>query len=173
MELTLDMLAKDIAEKALDNYIYEGKTIREWVDILSKQQICGDCISREEAIKTVLPYTSGDLIADDIKKLPPVIPKGVTVTDFADRCRECGAEYEKMLEASNPFINKPCISEGVCREDKMQVLDKIRDEIEQLPTKTITNWNGCCPDIDYPEIEYVDKNILLSIIDKYKTESEE
>ena len=23
------------------------------------------------------------------------------------------------------FINKPCVSEGVCREDKLQVLDKI------------------------------------------------
>lgn len=29
-------------------------------------------------------------------------PKGVTVTDFADRCRECGEEYGKMLEASKP-----------------------------------------------------------------------
>lgn len=102
MKLTLDMIAKDAAEKALDNYTYEGKTIREWVEILAKQQICRDCISREEAIKIVLPYTDGDLIADDIKKLPPVIPNGVTVTDFADRCRECGAEYEKLLEASKP-----------------------------------------------------------------------
>ena len=53
-------------------------------------------------------------------------------------------------------------------------LDKIRTEIEQLPTKTRTNWDGCCPDIDYPEIEYVDvsKERLLEIIDKYKAESE-
>ena len=102
MEFTLDKLAKECAEKALDNYTYEGKTIREWVEILAKQQICGDCISREEAIKIVLPYTDGDLIADDIKKLPPVISKGVTVTDFADRCHECGTEYEKMLEEAKP-----------------------------------------------------------------------
>ena len=49
------------------------------------------------------------------------------------------------------------------------VLNKIRAEIEQLPTNTRTNWNGCCPDIDYPEIEYVDisKKQLLDIIDKY------
>ena len=52
----------------------------------------------------------------------------------------------------------------------LEVLDKIRAEIEQLPIKTRMNWDGCCPDIDYPEIEYVDvtKNKLLSIIDKYK-----
>lgn len=54
------------------------------------------------------------------------------------------------------------------------VLDKIKAEIEQLPTNTRTNWDGCCPDIDYPEIEYVDvtKAKLLEIIDKYKAESE-
>ena len=56
-----------------------------------------------------------------------------------------------------------------CRP-KEPTLDKIRAEIEQLPTNTRTNWDGCCPDIDYPEIEYVDvtKAKLLEIIDKYK-----
>lgn len=56
-----------------------------------------------------------------------------------------------------------------CRP-KEPILDKIRAEIEQLPTNTRTNWDGCCPDIDYPEIEYVDvtKAKLLEIIDKYK-----
>ena len=56
-----------------------------------------------------------------------------------------------------------------------ETLDKIRIEIEQLPTKTRTNWDGFCPDIDYPEIEYVDvsREQLLEIIDKYKAESEE
>lgn len=60
-------------------------------------------------------------------------------------------------------------------EPKTDVLDKIRVEIEKLPTNTRTNWDGCCPDIDYPEIEYVDvtKKKLLGIIDKYKAESED
>ena len=75
----------------------------------------------------------------------------------------------KALE-QEPFINKPCVSSGVCEHDKNKVLDKVRAEIEQLPTKTRTNWDGCCPDIDYPEIEYVDvtKDKLLDIIDKYQ-----
>ncbi len=53
-----------------------------------------------------------------------------------------------------------------------EVLDKLRAEIEQLPTKTRINWDGCCPDIDYPEIEYVDitKKKFLDILDKYKGE---
>lgn len=55
-------------------------------------------------------------------------------------------------------------------EDPFQSkLKKIRTEIEKLPTKTRINWDGCCPDIDYPEIEYIDvtKKTLISIIDKY------
>lgn len=58
---------------------------------------------------------------------------------------------------------------------EQEPLKEIRAEIEQLPTKTRINWDGCCPDIDYPEIEYVDvtKDKLLDIIDKYKAESEE
>ena len=59
--------------------------------------------------------------------------------------------------------------------EQESALDKIRAEIEQLPTNTRTNWDGCCPDIDYPQIEYIDitKDKLLSIIDKYIVESED
>lgn len=58
---------------------------------------------------------------------------------------------------------------------KADILDKIRAEIEELPTKTRINWDGICPDPDYPEIEYIDmtKKQLLQMIDKYKSESEE
>ena len=31
-----------------------------------------------------------------------------------------------------PFINKPCISNGVCEHDKNKVLDKIRAEIAKI-----------------------------------------
>lgn len=31
---TMEEMAKDVAEKALDEYEYEGKTIRQWVEIL-------------------------------------------------------------------------------------------------------------------------------------------
>lgn len=61
-----------------------------------------------------------------------------------------------------PFINKPCISEGVCREDKIQVLDKIKEEIRDNTyfINEITEKEG----IDFETVE--------KIIDKYKVESE-
>ena len=55
-----------------------------------------------------------------------------------------------------PFINKPCVSEGICREDKIQVLDKIRAEIIELRSKQNVGVMEC-----------------LDIIDKYKVESED
>ena len=38
MEFTIDKFTKEVAEKALDEITYEGKTVREWVEIIVKQQ---------------------------------------------------------------------------------------------------------------------------------------
>lgn len=43
----------------------------------------------------------------------------------------------KVLE-QEPFINKHCISKGVCHEDKIKVLDKISAEIENQD-----KWLAC------------------------------
>lgn len=116
MEITLDKLAKDVADKALNDIKLDGKTIREWVEILAKQQIC---LSLEQ----------------------------------------------------EPFINKPCISEGVCREDKMQVLDKIRAEIVELtkcPYGTECLGANCPSNTDC----MICGDHVLEILDKYRAESE-
>lgn len=47
ISIDVNKLAKEVAEKALE-ITYEGKTIREWAEILVKQPPCEDCISREE-----------------------------------------------------------------------------------------------------------------------------
>lgn len=76
---TIDEFAKEVAEKALDEFIYEGKTIREWVEIIIKQQPCEDAISRAAVIRLVEQYPNiignrcSGLIAD-IKHLPSVKP---------------------------------------------------------------------------------------------------
>ena len=83
-----------------------------------EQEPCEDAISRKAVDSLVdelaraisderchIPRgRSAAAIMQDILDLPSVTPKGVTVTDFADKCRECGRE---------------------------KVLDKIRTEIEQ------------------------------------------
>lgn len=46
ISIDLNKFAKKVAEKALDEITYEGKTIREWVEILVNQQPSEDCVSR-------------------------------------------------------------------------------------------------------------------------------
>lgn len=45
--INVNKLAKEVAEKALDEITYEGKTIKEWAEIIVNQQPCEDCISRD------------------------------------------------------------------------------------------------------------------------------
>lgn len=84
-------IEKDVAKEALENYIK-----------MLEQQPCEDCISRQ-AIKEMLneewtKYMPMELdinlsfVLEKISELPSVTPKGVTITDFADRCRECGKQ---------------------------------------------------------------------------------
>jgi hypothetical protein len=54
-----------------------------------------------------------------------------------------------------PFINKTCVSSGVCEHDKQKVLDKIRAEIDNALSDGM-----------------IHKKTVLGIIDKYKGESE-
>lgn len=112
---TIDEFAKEVAEKALDEFIYEGKTIREWVEIIIKQQPCEDTISRQAAIDETWkepsytdPYNVLTEVRERIQSLPSAQPerkKGkwveVAVTDGYDKdgiktwisvmqCDQCG-----------------------------------------------------------------------------------
>lgn len=79
---------------------------------------------------------------------------GVMDVVDADNCK-------KIIKA---LEQEPCVSEGVCREDKIQVLDKIRAEIEEERSfqRVIEEY-------------YIATGLrkALEIIDKYIAESEE
>ena len=72
------------------------------------------------------------------------------------------------LFEQEPFINKPCVSSGVCEHDKNKTLDKIRAEILEK-----------CFDVPYKNqafdygLKIVKWNDVHEIIDKYKAETEE
>lgn len=74
----------------------------------TKKDLVVDCISRADArslickidLKHHLSGMSRKAFKDlynGIDELSSVTPKGVTVTDFADKCRECGARYGRLL----------------------------------------------------------------------------
>jgi hypothetical protein len=87
------------------------------------------------------------------------------------KCIEALTEVIDDLQ-TEPFINKPCISEQACHEDKMKVLEKIRAEIESQ-RKEVSNKSSV-----YDELQnyYYGLNDGLKdardILDKYLAESE-
>ena len=96
---TIEEFAKDVAEKALDEYEYKGKTLRQWVEIIAATdtnvgtkdgtnlaEVGTDCISRQQAIDiakdltiTVEGYEMHNQAVmnycADIMQLPPIQPK--------------------------------------------------------------------------------------------------
>jgi hypothetical protein len=97
-------------------------------------------------------------MTDEIKKAIEIVKA------YLDMDSDVDSEYLnaqrtiiQALEAQS-FINKPCVSEGVCREDKIQVLDKIREEIKQAAFN------------DVHGSKYIFINRVDQIIDKYKAE---
>lgn len=98
---TIDEFAKNVAEKVLDEIIYGGKTIREWIEIIIKQQPCEDCISREAVRKMICQnndkYGYSDRFHEFTEKclqLSPVTPqqkigKWIFHKPFDDGCKNC------------------------------------------------------------------------------------
>ena len=131
--------SKEMSEKAIKALEQEPTT---------KNDLGVDCISREATVKRLCnlaeymnehkensgdPYIMAALFIQDNKtEFPSVTPQ-------------------------EPFINKPCVSSGVCEHDKNKVLDKIRAEIEQHRYGLVNDG----------------LDIALNIIDKYKAETEE
>ena len=92
-----------------------------------------------------------------------------------ENCRGClwdgKSQRNSHWEQKEPFINKPCVSEQACREDKMKVLEEIRAEIKAMFPPP-GNWMY---DEGYGHEHTVCEVLVdvLQIIDKYMKESEE
>lgn len=79
-------MSKNIAQKALDEFYYKDKSLREWMQIIASE----DCVSRAEVIKTLNNNRYSDTFCEEhgintsinlnmsiiaINKLPPIQPK--------------------------------------------------------------------------------------------------
>lgn len=77
---TYEDMSKKVAEKALDEFLYDGKSIREWMQIIASE----DAISRQEVLEQMncwigsgeYRYTNAtDYLRKRINSLSPVAPK--------------------------------------------------------------------------------------------------
>ena len=101
---------------------------------MTEQKHCEDAVSREDLLKKFedrfielqkVHRTDEQLgvnwCINTLKDEPPVTPKGVTVTDFADKCRECGRLKKGkwiIIDDCEKFIAK-CSECGQVEDSRM------------------------------------------------------
>jgi hypothetical protein len=130
-----------VTQEEFKDYIQTLNKIMDWLEQepTPKNDLAVDCISRKAAL---------DITWQDPSYSDPLN----VLTEVRDKIRELPSVTPQDL-----FINKPCVSSGVCEHDKNKVLDKLRAEIDGLPC--------------YFAI-HIDKEKVLAIIDKYRAEIE-
>ena len=115
-------------------------------------------IDKESAIEILKQYREKPTLINEINTVEEAV--------WLDEALEMGIE---ALE-QEPFINKPCVAQPICHEDKIKVLDEIKAEIEEYLST-----------VDYAisEDELTIKGLkdaytnCLEIIDEYRSKSEE
>ena len=80
-------------------------------------------------------YDEMDKVIEEVKKA--ATPKPETVTEFADRCRECGAKYGKMFDQKTGHWNIPFLMHkeleipiSECREAYKVAIDYLRSQAD-------------------------------------------
>ena len=85
-------MAQNVAEKMLDEYEYKGKTLRQWIEIISAfehgtnlAEVGTDCISRQAAIDALKEHRAlfCDNTPDTFSKLPYAEKSRVDELDMA------------------------------------------------------------------------------------------
>jgi hypothetical protein len=103
------------AIKALEQQPITTTNNNDPMTIIYPTIVCDDAISRDMALEKMADYAASGYAdsAEDFEEysriicqLPPVPPKSETVTEFADRCRECGAKYGKYRKEAKRWKNK-------------------------------------------------------------------
>ena len=105
---TIKEMAEEVAEKALDEYEYKGKTLRQWIEIIAAfelstnlAEVGKNCISRQTALVAVkdalmawsyMPEWRDEKILEAIAALPSAEPRtGKWIRDGHHiRCDQCG-----------------------------------------------------------------------------------
>ena len=166
---------KDILEEVTetdDSVCYvtsdDADALKAAIKVL-EQHPCKNCIDKEALINELkLGYFNKEL--QEGKNDSCVID---AMIDWAIRTVK-----RQPPVTAHPFINKPCISEGVCREDKIKVLDKIRAEIkekieqEEFARSVFRNEEKDSVKAEQCTGSIMAYNNVIKLIDKYKTESE-
>ena len=126
---TVEEMARNVAENALDEWEYRGKTLRQWVEIILATDInvaTKDAISRRklqekfEQWQKTDGYSNGEWnllvdVLDVIKSMPPVSQLG---TNLAEVGTDCISRQEAISAICNACGKMDC--------DKMDKCEKLQ-----------------------------------------------
>lgn len=102
-EINIEKMAQEVAEEALDNYEYQGKTIREWIKIIVEQDMpkLGEWIS----VSKRLPKEGQTVIASTKYNVYP--EARYTKEDGWEWAYESGADYWVELKGVTGWMPLP------------------------------------------------------------------
>ena len=89
---TYEQMAKNVAEKALDEFLYDGKSIREWMKIIAEQE--------KKSGKWIAVYQGDEIINYRCSECELGDTNGSTNLYEWDYCRRCGAKMIELQERS-------------------------------------------------------------------------
>lgn len=138
---TYEEVIKNVAERALDEYLYQGKSIREWAKIITEQEPCEDAISRKAVLDMTTAIRTSDysriievVDIDDVKALPSVKPQTpLNVNELLNKIRAeiVEMDLEGRVDAHTLFIRTP---EQV-KQMALEIIDKYKAESEENNAK--------------------------------------
>lgn len=125
---TYEDMSKKVAEKALDEFLYDDKSIREWMQIIASE----DAISRQEVLEQMncwigsgeYRYTNAtDYFRTRINSLSPVAPKQKighwikkeihddSIVNVRNICSNCGITNASVYKNYCPNCGQPKMQE--------------------------------------------------------------
>lgn len=195
----IEEMSKKVAEKALDEFLYKGKTIREWIEIIA----LADAISRQQ-VKSDFADWFGygyryNWFYKHLSNIPPVNPQDTCSNccngNQIEKAKLCQKSYlagmEHKQEQCDDTISRRMVLDATVNKNsiwnnitnaKGENLEKI---ILQLPSANQLNkWIGAevIDEIraeieqdafnDVNGLKYISVNRVNQIIEKHMAESE-
>lgn len=138
---TYEQMAKDIAEKALDEFLYNGKSIREWMQIIASE----DIISRQAVLNEILALwnSNGDkdycmeTLRDFVAELSSVTPQQ-KINHWIEH-KYNGMEYIECPKCLSWFLRMHLTRNSYCPNcgAKMQAKSNIKQGLNYADADTL------------------------------------
>lgn len=128
---TMDEFAKEVAEKALDEFLYDGKSIREWIQIITSE----DVISRQYLIEKATNWekhfhdSERYVSLTDIQNAPPVIPQESVLDQIRAEIKQAAdKQFQIAMGVSDLNERYAHIQMENAYRHSLNIIDKYRGE---------------------------------------------